>query len=144
MAPRTRVAAICYTVNALVSLALGFTYLLRDTFMPYHGAALGLPWEALDPAMQTLLLALMAVAGAGWIALGLASLLLIAIPMGRGERWARLAIPALFLAFYVPTLLATVAVLRDTPATPPWYGNLAACIAAIAGLLVDAPWRRRG
>jgi hypothetical protein len=143
MAPRTRIAAICYAVNAFVSLALGLTYLLRDTFMPYHRAALGVPWEAVDPAVQTLLLALMTVTGAGWIALGLVTLLLIAIPLVRGERWARLAIPALFLVFYVPAVLATVTVLQDTPATPPWYGNLAACIAAIAGFAIDMPWRRR-
>jgi hypothetical protein len=47
----------------------------------------------------------------------------------------------LFLLFYVPTLLATLAVLEGTPATPPWYGNAIACLATAAGFVADAPWR---
>jgi hypothetical protein len=94
-----------------------------------------------EPALQTLLGALMDVAGAGWVGIGVATLVLVAVPMRRGERWGRLLIPALFLIFYVPTLLATLAVLNGTPATPPWYGNATACLATMVGVLADAPWR---
>lgn len=127
----------------MVSIALGTTYLFSDSFMPYHAAALGREWEAIEPALQTLLLALMDVAGAGWIALGIAVLLLTAYPMRRGELWGRLLIPALFLIFYVPTLLATLSVLEQTPGTPPWYGNAVACAVAVIGFLLDAPWQAR-
>lgn len=141
MSLRRKVAATCYVINALVSIGLGGTYLLRGSFMPYHADALQRPWTEVEPALQTLLGALMDVAGAGWIGIGVATLVLIAIPMRRGERWGRLLIPALFLIFYVPTLLATLAVLNGTPATPPWYGNATACTATLVGLLADAPWR---
>jgi hypothetical protein len=70
-----------------------------------------------------------------------ATLVLVVVPMRRGEIWGRLLIPALFLLFYVPTLLATLAVLKQTPAAPPWYGNAIACLATIGGMLADAPWR---
>jgi hypothetical protein len=138
---RRKVAATFYVINSLVSVGLGSTYLLRGSFMPYHADALGQSWAEVDPALQTLLGALMDVAGAGWIGIGVATLVLVAVPMRRGERWGRLLIPALFLIFYVPTLLATLAVLNGTPATPPWYGNATACLATLAGALIDVPWR---
>lgn len=141
MSLRRKVAATFYGINSLVSLILGSTYLLRGSFMPYHADALGRPWAEVEPALQTLLKALMEVAGAGWIGIGVATLVLVAVPMRRGERWGRLLIPVLFLIFYVPTLLATIAVLNGTPATPPWYGNAIACLATLAGVVTDAPWR---
>jgi len=80
-------------------------------------------------------------AAAGWLALGALVLLLVAFPIRRGERWARLAAPAALLIFYVPTLLATLSVLHETPASPPWRSNVVACLCAVVGLLLDAPWR---
>lgn len=138
---RRNVAIACYGVNALVSVVLGGTYLFRGSFMPYHADALGRSWAEVEPALQVLLGALMDVAGAGWVGIGVATLVLVAVPMRRGERWGRLLIPALFLIFYVPTLLATIAVMNATPATPPWYGNAVACLATLAGFIADAPWR---
>ena len=141
MSFRRKIAATCYLINSIVSIGLGSTYLFRGSFMPYHADALQRTWTEVEPALQTLLGALMDVAGAGWIGIGVATLVLVAIPMRRGERWGRLLIPVLFLIFYVPTLLATIAVLNGTPATPPWYGNAIACVATLAGIGADAPWR---
>lgn len=141
MSFRRKVAATAYGINSLVSLILGSTYLLRGSFMPYHADALQRSWAEVEPALQTLLGALMDVAGAGWIGIGVATLALVAVPMRRGEQWGRLLIPVLFLIFYVPTLFATIAVLNGTPATPPWYGNAIACLATMIGVVTDAPWR---
>jgi hypothetical protein len=130
-----------YAIVAVVSLALGAIYLLRDSFMPYHAAALGKEWGELNPASQALLKALMEVAAGGWLALGALVLSLVAFPIRRGERWARLAAPAALLLFYIPTLLATLSVLRETPASPPWRFNVVACLCVVVGFLLDAPWR---
>ena len=138
---RHRVAAFLYAAMAFVSLVVGAIYLFRDSFMPYHAVALSKSWGELDSATQTLLKALMEVAAAGWLALGTLILLLVAFPIRRGERWARLAAPAALLLFYVPTLLATLSVLQETPASPPWRFNVVACLCAMVGLLLDAPWR---
>jgi hypothetical protein len=83
----------------------------------------------------------MEVAGGGWLALGTLTVLLVAFPIRRGERWARWAVPTASLLFYVPTLLATLSVLQQTPATPPWYGNLLVCVASVIALMLDAPWQ---
>ncbi len=139
---RHRVAAGIYTFIAIPSLVLGAIYLFRPTFMPYHAVALGKQWAELDAATQVLIKALMEVAAAGWLALGTLMLLLVVFPIRRGERWARWAAPAAALLFYVPTLLATLSVLQQTPASPPWHGNLIMCVAALIAFLLDAPWQR--
>jgi len=113
---RRRVAAWIYTGIAIPSLVLGTIYLCRPTFMPYHAVALGKEWAELDAATQVLVKALMEVAAGGWLALGTLVLLLVAFPIRRGERWARWAAPTASLLFYVPTLLATLSVLQQTPA----------------------------
>jgi hypothetical protein len=44
--------------------------------------------------------------------------------------------------FYVPTLLATLSVFQQTPASPPWRANLGMCVASVIAFLLDAPWQR--
>ncbi len=134
-------ASVVYGVTAVVSLVLGSIYLFSSQFMPYHAEALSTDWEQLDSATQTLLLALMDVAGAGWLALGTGLLVLIFLPFRNNRKWAGYLIPALILLFYMPTLLATLNVLNQTPANPPWYGNAIALASALVGVIIDRPWR---
>jgi hypothetical protein len=101
--------------------------------MPYHAAALGTAWAALEPAEQTLILALMRVAGGGWVAVGIALAVLVAVPFRQGQAWAVWLLPLLGMVFYLPNLSATVRVTLDTPATAPWYGNLAGIVGLLAG-----------
>lgn len=141
---RTQIIGVLYSVVSLVSFGLGSTYILRDTFMPYHAEALQQKWQALDGSLQVLLLALMDVAGAGWITLGLVLAVLIRGPFRAGRQWARYLIPAAIIVFYTPTLVATLNVTLLTPATAPWQGNAVAIFIAVVGLLVDAPWASEG
>ena len=137
-----RVTALTlYIVTGIVSITMGAIYLFSAEFMPYHADALGRTWQELSASEQTLFEALLDVAGAGWIALGVAVIVLALIPMRRGELWARLLVPFLLVLFYVPTLLATLTVLTQTPGSPPWYGNAFALLATAIGFALDRPWR---
>lgn len=130
-----------YTITAIVSIAMGAIYLFSSEFMPYHADAIGRTWQELRDSEQALIGAILDIAGAGWIALGTAVVVLAVIPMWSGELWARLLVPFLLVLFYVPNLLATLSVLQQTPATPPWYGNAVALVATAIGLALDRPWR---
>jgi hypothetical protein len=141
MTGRRIAAEIFYGVTALISVALGLTYLFRAEFMPYHATALGMGWADLAPEVQALLLALMDVAGAGWAVTGFLVGLLLAVPFRAGAVWARWTIPGALVLLYVPILLATLSVAAETPASPPWYGNAAAVVATLIGLLLDRPWK---
>lgn len=132
-----KIAFVCYGIIALVSVVLGLIYLLRGEFMPYHAAALGMDWAAVDSALQTLLLALMDVAGAGWLTLAAALVALLVFAFPNGRLWVRVALPLLVLIFYGPTLWTTVAVTVATPAEAPWYGNAMALAAMLVAVLCD-------
>lgn len=137
----SRIARLCYLLAGAISVVLGAVYLFSSRFMPYHAVAVGQRWEDVPEAYRVLIGALLDVAGAGWICLGAALILLVVFPLKRGERWARWAAPALILLFYVPVLLATLNVLKGTPATPPWYGVALVCGIAILAVLIDRPWQ---
>lgn len=127
-ATAARLAIACHGLAALLLLAFGVAYLARSEFMPYHRDAIGLEWRELHARVQALLLGLMRAAGGGFLASGLAVLLLLAFPFRRGERWARWAVPAVGVAAGAPALYAMLLVRARTPASPP----LAAAVAFFA------------
>ena len=53
--------------------------------MPYHSEALGSSWSDVEPKTQVLILALMRVAGGGFLATGLAISILLIIPFRAGD-----------------------------------------------------------
>ena len=139
--PRVRLASLIYFATGLVSVVMGAIYLFRSTFMPYHSVAISRSWEELPEAEQILFNALLDVAGAAWATVGLLTIVLTAIPFRKRETWARWTLPIANTLMYVPILLATLSVLEETPASPPWWGNaLALSMLALAALL-DQPWR---
>lgn len=133
---RKRLAVASYGITALVSLILGSIYIFRSSFMPYHADAVSKSWAEVEAANQTLISALMTVAGGGWFAVGVVIVVLLAFPFRNDREWAIYALPALILIFYIPNLWATLSVLQSTPAKPPWQGNLIACLSAVVGVLL--------
>lgn len=117
---RQRAAFYCYLLGCLPLLAFGLVYLFRAEFMPYHAIAVEQSWNEVEPAFQVLVLALMRVAGGGWVATATAIALLLFIPYRQGQGWTRWAIPAVGLPASLASLYATVSVTLNTPASPPW------------------------
>ena len=136
---KRRITFFAYGITAIISVILGSIYLFSPQFMPYHSAAIGVEWAVLSSETQVLYLALLRVAGGGWIGIGVAMMILLWIPYRRKEGWASGAIAAVGLIFYLPTLYATVLVTVNTPATAPWYGN----VAAVASLLIGFALTRK-
>ena len=131
---RKLAAGLLYGITAIVSLILGGLYVLKRSFMPYHAEALSQSWGEVEAATQVLISALMTVAGGGWFTVGVVILLLLAFPFRNDRKWAVYALPTVILLFYLPNLWATLSVLQHTPGTPPWQGNVIACLAAVVGL----------
>ena len=132
MAWATTGASICYLIAALGSIGFGLVYLARSSFMPYHRDAISTPWEKLEKPYQALFLALIKVAGGGFLASGLSVGLMTLFPFRAGEVWARFVIPIIGLSMALPALYATAHVRRHTPASPP----VATALITIALLLI--------
>ncbi|AFZ44748.1 hypothetical protein PCC7418_2606 [Halothece sp. PCC 7418] len=113
------ISLICYTIVALIFLAFGVIYLMKKQFMPYHSQALGSSWSELDSNLQVLILALMKVAGSGFLVTGLTMLLLLIIPWRAGESWSIYAVPSVSLVTCLASVYATSLVKTQTSGKPP-------------------------
>jgi peptidoglycan/LPS O-acetylase OafA/YrhL len=132
-----RIAFACHLVAITVVGLFGLVYLLRGQFMPYHAEAVAREWEAVEPAFQVLILALMRALGGAWLALMLAGLILLFLPFRQGARWARRAIPAIGIVAVAAGLYATILILQNTPASPPWAAAAGCLLLLILGLILS-------
>jgi hypothetical protein len=132
-----KVAFWSYALGTLIVTAFGIVYLVRPEFMPYHSVAVGLPWAAVDPSFQVLILALMRAVGAACLALAILQWTLLLIPFRQGARWATWAIAASGLAMCAGSLYAMMLVAQHTPATPPWIAPAAGAVLLVIGLVLS-------
>ena len=128
-------SSVSYAIVAIVLLGFGLVYLARNRFLPYHGQAIGLSWSQLDPNLQVLILALMRVAGTGFVVAGLAMLVLLLIPWRAGETWSMYAIPAISFCACLGSVYATFLVKTKTPGTPPLRLSILGLVVTIMGLI---------
>lgn len=127
------ISSICYGIDALIALFFGVTYLTRSQFMPYHSLALAKPWSEVESDTQTLILALMRVAGGGFIATGIAIIVLLCIPFQAREQWAIYSVFLICFCNSFSSSYATFLVQHNTPGNPPWKLSLGAVFLSLVG-----------
>ncbi len=130
-------AFICYLIVALGAVLMGFTYLVRSKFMPYHQEALGQNWDQLDRRLQTLLIALMRGGGGVGVGSSISVIIMLFIPFRAGELWAHYAIPAVCLVTGLPLLYATLLVRTRTHASTPVAFVAAGIVLTIVGFILS-------
>lgn len=114
-----QISFFCYLITAIISILFGIIYLVRSEFMPYHAVALEKQWIELDTKIQTLILALMRVAGGGFLATGIVVVLLMLLYLRTSKQWIMFIIPTVGLITSLSSLYATLLVKSRTPASPP-------------------------
>ncbi len=143
MTKRLTWAFWCHLTTLSLLAAFSLIYLLRPEFMPYHASAVGMNWEDVPPAFQTLILGLMKATGGGWLATAVAMAVILFKPFKRGELWARWAVPFIGLTTAVPLLYLTLTIALRTSATTPWLAALIGVLLQISGLILSLEPRRR-
>ena len=118
MNTRPRTAFWCYFVAMAGPGAWGIMCLLRDEFMPYHSAAVGVSWSEVPGAFQGLILALLKLVGAAWLTGAAAVLVMLLVPFRQGVRWTHWAIPSLALLHCAGVVDAMLHVALNTSAVP--------------------------
>ena len=137
MSTRIRIAFWCYLFGTLIVTAFGIVYLVSPDFMPYHSVAVGMPWAAVAPSFQVLILALMRAVGAACLALAILQWTLLLIPFTQGAAWATWAIAASGLVMCAGSFYAMMLVAQHTPATPPWIAPAAGAVLLVVGLVLS-------
>jgi hypothetical protein len=137
MSTRMRIAFWCYLLATLTATAFGVVYLVKPEFMPYHSVAVGMPWAAVAPSFQVLILALMRAVGGACLAFAVLQLTLLLIPFRQGAAWATWAIAVSGLVMCAGTLYAMMLVAQNTPATPPWIAPTAGAVLLVVALVLS-------
>jgi len=114
------IALACNLLATFLVAAFGLMYALRQEFMPYHAAALGLRWEQLEPPFKALILALMRAIAGLCFAVVFLLLVLLLVPFRQGAAWALLAVPVGGMLVTCASIYGMAYVARRTPANPPW------------------------
>jgi len=128
------VAVICFSMVILIGIVFALLYLFRRKFMPYHADAVEKSWEDLDEKTRVLIIALMRVAGGGWMASSIAIGMFMYLFILEGDRLSAPGMVVIGLAVSIPTLLATLIVKRRTKANPPVFAVVLAIVLMLAGL----------
>ena len=113
------ISFICYLLVGVISIVFGVIYLTRIEFMPYHQVALNRTWKELESEIQTLILALMRVAGGGLLATGISLLLLFLTYLKTQEPILFLIMPIVSGITSFASFSATMLVKTRTVASPP-------------------------
>jgi len=140
---RMKAALAIYVIIGTVNLILGVRYFSAKQFLSFHAQAVGAPWQEVDGAVQTLILALMKVAGGGWFALGFFTIILALAAYRTCSVVARWTLPTGTLIFYLASFAATWGVYQATGAPTPWGQSLAMIGLVLLALVIDAPWPPR-
>jgi len=137
---RMKLALGIYLVAGAVDVWLGATYFSSKQFMSYHAEAVSAPWQELDAGIQTLILALMRLAGGGWFALGFFTIVMALAALRTRSVLVRWTLPAGTLIAWSASFAVTWEVYQATGAATPWAPSLAMIGFAILAFVMDAPW----
>jgi hypothetical protein len=143
---RSKIAFWCYVVAMVGPAVWGVMFLLRSDFMPYHAVAVGMPWSDVPGPFRVLIMALLKLAGGGWLTVAVAEFVLLLVPFRQGARWALWTVPCLGLLPFAGVCNAMAHVTLNTPATPPWGATIASIALILIGavLSIPAPAKSRG
>lgn len=132
---KLKVAFICHSLATLILVAFGVLYLFRGEFMSYHAVAVGRSWAEVEPAFQTLILALMKTIGGGFLAAAFAMIVILVKPFRKAQRWSLWTVPVTGLIAAVATLYVTINVILNTSASPPWTAAAGGIVLLILGFI---------
>ena len=114
------IAGNVFTYLSLAGVfAFGLLYLLKTSYMPYHGEAVGLTWKELPYEFQRLIWTYMKAASGGWIALGVVFGVLQYRFNQSKEVWMPYLILVGGLIFGIISIISAVGLKMTTPANAP-------------------------
>ncbi|WP_140725867.1 MULTISPECIES: hypothetical protein [Gammaproteobacteria] len=131
-------ALSCYLLTFLLVALFALAYLKRTEFMPYHRAAVARDWRDIDEPMRLLLLALIKVVGAAWLAAAVAGFLSLYLLFSRpGVAWQLWLFQGFCLLTVVPPIAVAAHLRRRTKAPTPLSLGAVMVLFSLAGFVLS-------
>ncbi len=134
------VGACLYALVGAISLAMAFRSLRAKTFLPFHEAAAGRPWQTLETGLQAVVLTLLRVSGLGFLMVGLQLGVVVVGLWANPSPVVTVELPLLALLFCLGLSIVNYSLYVRTRARTPWRESAYAAVAlAVALALSIAP-----
>lgn len=130
-------AMILHWCLAVGIAAFGLLYVTHGKIMPYHEAAISLTWPQLPKEQQVLFVALMQVAGSGWLITALAMIGLLLFVCRPGHLPGLILVAALGFLTALSACAVSYWVSVATPGDPPWHLALAGAAISLFALVMS-------
>jgi hypothetical protein len=131
------IASIFTYLAALLTLAFGFVYFFRPSFLPYHQLATQKKWDELDSNMQALILGFMRVISGGLLSGG-ATIVILQYKFNQTQQdWLPLTILVCGGILTIGLLYGMFLVRLRTQAHPPLIAGFAGIILLVIGYILN-------
>ncbi len=137
---RARIALILMLIEAIGSMIMGFSYILKPSLTPYHESIMGQKYEDLAPGVQKIITILKGGTGHGGIQNGLILMLLLFVPFWRKHSWTRWGIPLADLIHRLPFLTVALISAISTGASTPWQIQVYGIVASILFFILTSKY----
>jgi len=126
-----------YFIVGVISAVMAFKNFSSRKFLPFQEEAANKPWAEIDHSLQLVILALLRLAGLGFLII---AILLLAFPIINyliPNTFYTFAIPVLALLFCTGLFIVNYSMYKKTNANTPWRGSVYAMIAIIVGMTLS-------
>ncbi|MCL3778806.1 hypothetical protein EMN47_00245 [Prolixibacteraceae bacterium JC049] len=125
---------ILYVMVAIIGFLFGGIYLFKKKCMPYHIQALDQDWNQIPIPIKTLCLALMRVAGGGYLSMAITISFFIGYNLNNNFS-GNLILFSIGLAGTIPSVYATLFVKKHTKGEPPTTLALTSILLLVAAFI---------
>jgi hypothetical protein len=130
-------AFFCYVLVCLAFFFVGIVYFFSPRIMPYHEEVIGTKWESVAPRYQEMFLSLLHGVGATMVSICIAGLSILILPFRKGEKWAKWALPSIFLPSNLFLIYITLYLHVTYNVATPWVLCVAVLALIVAGFILS-------
>jgi hypothetical protein len=124
-------------LTGVISLLMAVKCLFSRKFLPFHEAAYGKPWDAIEEKLQSVILTLLKLSGLGFLVV---AILLMTFPVYsyfRPGHFLKYVAPLTALIFCTGLFVVNYRLYKQTRANTPWKNSLFAMAVILLGILLS-------
>jgi hypothetical protein len=131
------ISIVLYFIVGIISLIMAKKNIISNKFLPFHEKISETTWDEVDKPIQSIILALMKIAGFGFLTVGLMLIIFPIVNYFVEDNFLKFAAPILSMVFCFGLFLINYNLSKKTKAATPWRGSLYAIILLLIGVVLS-------